>query len=125
MSNLLPKQDKFSTVVNHKSTYDYLAQKMVDREPVIFAWTDEQGTQLDILMVYQPDQRGNLQRGMSTYKDLFVAVSGHGMFGFALNGSWKSPGYVGQKLGLGDHNDTTAELSELINGVAQRMKVEV
>ena len=119
------RTDKYSTVVNHHDTYKFLADQMKDRHdggPVVFAWTDGHSTQLDILMVYRPMQFGSLQRGMKSETDLFVAVSTFGMFGFEVNENWKAPGYVGEKLNLGGHNSTTAELSELINGVIKELR---
>lgn len=115
------KQDEYQTVINHNDTFDYIADELHDSGKIVFAWADGHDSQLDILMCYRPEQFGRLQRGMKSITDLFVAVSGHGMFGFELNGAWKSPGYVGEKLNLNGHNDTTAELSELINGVIERM----
>lgn len=116
------KQDEYATVINHKDTYEDLARMLQDRS-VVFAWTDGHGTQLDILMVLHPQQFGYLQRGMKAGTDLFVAVSMHGTFGFEMNGLWKHPRYVGEKLGLGPHlNDMTAELAELINGVIGELR---
>lgn len=116
------KQDEYETVINHKDTYENIADFLKAGPPLVFAWTDGHGTQLDILMAYRPLQFGRLQRGMNAATDLFVAVSLHGMFGFELNGTWKAPGYVGEKLGLGGDNDTTAALAELINGVCEELE---
>lgn len=121
------KQDAFGMVINHDDTFSHLAKILsteYEETPVVFAWTDGHHTQLDILMVYgfRAVQYGSLQRGMLARTDLFVAISGYGMFGFKLNGNWKSPKYVGEKLNLGGHNETTAELAELINGVCERIK---
>lgn len=117
-------QDEYETVINSQATYDGIVEflKVENHRQIIFAWTDQEGTQLDILMSYRPMQFGHLQRGMKSRTDLFVAVSSFGMFGFELNGAWKSPGYVGSKLGLGDENTTTKALAVLINGVCERLK---
>src|SRR5690348_7889070 len=106
-------QDEYYTVFNSERTYKGLANNLKLPEPVIFAWTDQEGTQLDILMVTEPSQYGRLQRGMNSNTDLFVAVSSFGMFGFELNGIEKNAGYVGEKLGLGGTNTTTEKLAEL------------
>lgn len=108
------RQDEYDTVLNHKDTFETLAALLR---------TDQQGTQLDILLAYTPFQFGNLQRGMKSATDLFVAVSHFGMFGFEINELEKFPGYVGEKLGLGpDVNPTTAELAALINGVIGELR---
>lgn len=117
-------QDEYSTVINSDDTYEGLAKLLSDDENgrVILAWTDQEGTQLDILMVRHPDQYGLLQRGMRWNTDLFVAVSSFGMFGFKLNGNEKFPDYVGEKLGLERSSTTTIKLAELINGVCRELE---
>jgi hypothetical protein len=119
------KTDEYGTVINHKDTFTFIANMLQaerDFGSVVFAWSDEQSSQYDILMTYKPLQFGHLQRGMNAGTDLFVAISGLGMFGFELNGAWKSAGYVGEKLGLGGSNDTTVALADLINGVCRRLE---
>lgn len=118
------RQDEYDTVLNHDETFATLAALLRTDYCVVFAWTDGHGTQLDILMAYTPVQFGHLQRGMNSSTDLFVAVSSFGMFGFELNGLEKFPGYVGEKLGLGGHNETTAELAALINGVCRELEMK-
>lgn len=115
-------QDEYGCVVNGQKTFQGLAAVLEHSGQVVFAWTDGHGTQLDILMSYKPEQFGTLQRGMSTLYSLFVSVGSFGMFGFRLNGAEKFPGYVGEKLGLGGHNNTTAELAGLINGVCTELE---
>lgn len=117
-------QDEYGTVINGEQTYDGLTGILIAHHPAIIAWTDEAGTQLDILLAYSPAQYGSLQRGMSSDTDLFVAVSNCGMFGFELNGSEKFPGYVGEKLHLGGENDSTVKLAELINAVCRRLEAK-
>src|SRR5258708_293910 len=113
--------DEYETVLNGENTYKGLAGWLFEYHTAIFAWTDQEGTQLDILMAYNPLQYGHLQRGMSASTDLFVAVSSFGMFGFELNGNEKNAGYVGEKLGLGT-NVTTEKLAELINGICRELE---
>jgi hypothetical protein len=118
-------QDEYQTVTNSQGTYKGLDEILsqdrgnIQASPVIFAWTDGASTQLDILMVNgnRSIQYGILQRGMKARTDLFVAVSGFGMFGFAINDLVKYPAYVGEKLGISGINETTEKLAELINGV--------
>lgn len=100
-------QDEYSTVLNSEKTYQGLAKWLFEYHAVVFAWTDQEGTQLDILLAHNPPQLGRLQRGMNAFTDLFVAVSSFGMFGFELNGIQKDAGYVGEKLNLGGTNTTT------------------
>lgn len=125
---MTPTQDEYGAVINTPETYRAIADELRGigtvsgaSIPVIIAWTDQAGTQLDILFCYQPDQYGRLQRGMSTNTDLFVAVSSFGMFGFDVTGPWKSPGYVGEKLHLGGDNTTTEKLADLINGLCREL----
>ncbi len=121
-SHISVKQDEYGNVLNDHKTYLGLVVGLLIR-PVVFAWTDEQGSHLDILMTYEPAQYGNLQRGMNSKTDLFIAVSGYGMFGFELNGFEKYPTYVGEKLGMGGSNLTTIALAEMINAVCNLLEV--
>lgn len=114
---MIVAQDEYGTVVNSDLTYSGLETLLRIDGQVVFAWTDGEGSQLDILISYKPTQFGHLQRGMNTSNSLFVSVSSFGMFGFALNKTEKFPGYVAEKLGLGGVNSTSIALAELINGV--------
>lgn len=117
--------DEYDTTLNGEGTYKNLAALLRTDHAVVFAWTDQAGTQLDILMTYQPVQFGHLQGGMAAATDLFVSLARFGMFGFELNEQWKAPSYVGMKLGLGpDTNETTEALSELINGVCRELEAK-
>lgn len=107
--------DIYGLVINSDNTYKAIADTLRDM-PIVFAWTEQEGTHLDILMVYKPAQVGYLQRGMSAQTDLFVAVSHFGMFGFEINADPKYSGYVAEKLGTGV-NVATDALTDLINGV--------
>lgn len=120
--NSLLDHDKYGEVTNSKKTFLGIGQALKTGHSVIIGWTDGHGTHLDILFTLYPLQSGPLQGGMSSNTDLFVSVARHGMFGFELNGKWKAPGYVGKKLNLGDHNSTTAELSELINNICKELE---
>lgn len=119
--NLVDK-DGYGTVINSQKTFEGLAHALRSNYSVVFAWTDEAGTQLDILLVFHPMQFGRLQRGMNALTDLFVAVSSFGMFGFELNGAEKFPSYVGEKLNLDRDNETTQALAHLINGICRELE---
>lgn len=123
MKPSLVDQDEYETVINSEKAYKSLTNILRSRGSIVFAWTDQEGTQLDILMAYNIVQYGRLQRGMSTRTDLFVAVSDFGMFGFELNGMEKFPSYIGEKLNLGDINTTTEKLAELINGICKELEL--
>lgn len=113
-------QDAYGTVFNSKATYFNLAAGIC-AYPRVIAWTDGASSQLDILFVYRPLVSGPLQRGMNS-ESLFVAVSGFGMFGFALNGQEKHPSYVAEKLGLSSPESITAvRLADLINGICKEL----
>lgn len=115
-------RDEYGEVINSRKTYLGIGQALKTGHSVIIGWTDQEGTHLDLLFCIYPLQAGPLQGGMKAATDLYVGAARHGMFGFELNGSWKSPGYVGSKLGLGDNeDDTTKALSELINGVCKEL----
>lgn len=116
------KQDEYGTVMNHQTTYEGLAKILNIAGHVVFAWTDGHSTQEDILISLGPIQFGLLQRGMKNSNSLFVAVSGFGMFGFALNKTEKYPSYVAEKLGMGGVNPTTSELAALINGICTELE---
>lgn len=113
--------DQYQTVINDITTFDGIANHLKTERSIIFAWTDGHSTQYDILMCLKPLQVGYMQRGMKSATDLFVAISSLGMFGFKIDKNWKSPAYIGEKLGIGGHSATTAELAELINGVIDRL----
>lgn len=127
MNNIIsPIQDEYGTVINHQDTFKSIKQTLSVGLPVVFAWTDGEGTQLDILMAYHPVKYGNLQRGMNA-SSLYVAISGFGMFGFGLNGAYKMRNYICDKLGMkSEANSVTGQaLEELINGVCQRLEHEI
>lgn len=113
--------DEYGTVINSDQTFNYLAERLARGEAWLFAWTDQEGTQLDILMKLNPFKLGPVQGGLQA-DDLYVAVAHFGMFGFGLNGREKFPDYIGEKLGLGGANTTTEKLAELINGVCRGLE---
>jgi hypothetical protein len=111
-------RDEYGFVINGEGTYQEVAwQLLFGDHAVIFPWTDQAGTRLDILMVFGPDQLGDLGEGMNAGTDLFVATR-FGFYGFELNGQLKFPSYVAEKLGLTRGNALAQPLAQLINGVA-------
>lgn len=111
------KTDKYGEVINHKETYqdiaDYLRYKAKGK--VLIGWTDECGTHFDILFVKDPFIEGNMQGGIKEVY-LFVSIMRIGASGFVINDEDTHPGYIGEKLNLGN-NITTEKVAELINGV--------
>src|SRR5580765_2016325 len=112
-------QDEYGEVITTDTTIRELAWLLVGPS-VVIGWTDGEGSHLDILFCYRAKQFGHLQRGMQS-DDLFVAVSGFGMFGFKVDELPLYGSYVGEKLGLGD-NITSTKLAELIGGVRKILR---
>jgi len=119
-------RDEYGLVINGAGTYQELAWELqFGEQPVIFGWSDEQGTQLDILMVaagHAKQLTENLQRGVNAGTHLLVSAIGVGAAGFDLtNGQWKSPSYVAEKLSINPSNIVAQPLSELVNGVIKAL----
>ena len=106
---------------NGEETYYHLAEFLRYEHAVVFGWSSDDDVHLDMLMAYQPAELGNLGRWMNGETDLFVGVTGVGMFGFTLNGIYKHPTYVGNKFGI-SVDTTTVQLAELINGVCRNLE---
>ena len=113
-------RDEWGVVINTPENYKEIAKEIQDGGQCVFAWTDQEGTQYDLLISHNPIHIGGLmQRGIRP-SDMFVGVMSRGCFGFEINDIWKSPGYISEKLRIG--NDITCEkLSELINGIIQEL----
>ncbi len=125
MSEFDPPEDYFDrdesgNIINGAGTYAELGKALFYGDPApIFSWSDGEGTILDVALVWKSQQLTPLQHGRNAGTHLFVSVMDHGAAGFDIsNGQWKSPDYIGEKLGLGGYNPTTRGLSDLINGVA-------
>jgi|SRR6266496_3444993 len=108
-------QDEYGTIENGEQTYLAIA-KEIQSYPMVIAWTDNEGSQLDVLLVLRPRQVGFLQGGVRGSTDLFVSIMRLGAFGFDTGITDTHPSYIGEKLRLGD-NVTTDKLTELINGI--------
>jgi hypothetical protein len=108
-------QDEFGEVLNSEKTYQAIADSLEKNGSIIFGWTDQAGTHLDVMLVVNPIQVGHLQRGLR-WSDLFVSVVGFGTHGFEIDHDDTHYGYIGEKLRLGT-NITTEKLAALINGV--------
>lgn len=108
--------DDYGEVINGQCTYNTVAREVRSGKSIIIGWTDEECTHFDILFSIPSEKRGMLQRGLRG-KELYVVIISWGAFGFDINHD-KEPGYVGQKLKLGN-NKTTEKLTELINGIIE------
>lgn len=119
-------KDEYGEVINGKETYEDIASNIGDREPLLFGWTDGQGTHFDILIVYRAycENSASLQGGIRP-SDLFVSIMRVGAFGFEVNDLVKHPGYIAEKLGvrLDWGLGTTAKaLADLITGVIAELQ---
>lgn len=115
------EQDEYGEVINSEKTFEGLAEILQKHTATIIGWTDLHGTHFDILLVVQPIQVGTLQRGLKARTDLFVSISGFGMFGFDIEREDTHSSYVGEKLQLGG-GVTTEEVTNLINGVRRNLQ---
>lgn len=112
-------KDTYGEVINGENTYKEIAYLLKSGRSVIIGWTDEDYTHYDILFSLNVIKEGTLQGGLR-WNDLFVSIMRIGSFGFLID-SKKDSGYIGEKLGLGD-NITTNKLTDLINGIIERLK---
>lgn len=113
------KTDEYGEVLNHKNTYQDIAQKLKSYGRVLIGWTDEHSPHFDILFIVKPDIAGHIQGGLR-YNDLFVSIMRIGTFGFIIDKEDTHYGYIGEKLNLGN-NITTEKVAELINGVKKEL----
>ena len=79
---------------------------------------EEEYSQYDIMFMYQPNNFGNHQRGI-TSNDLLIGVVGFGAYGFSINIPDTDPGYYREKLGVSSNflaflfNEVRRRLNEL------------
>ena len=79
---------------------------------------EEEYSQYDVLFVYNPNDFGTHQRGI-TSRDLLVGVVGFGTYGFSINIPDTDPGYYREKLGVSSNflaflfNEVRRRLNEL------------
>lgn len=110
--------DDDNVVINGEGTYQEVAGTLWWDKSAIFPWTDGEGTQLDVLMAFGPQQHGELQGGMHAGTDVFVAIGRVGMFGFSVTDETRTPDYVAEKLNLHDFSPAAQKgMTRLINGV--------
>lgn len=115
-------QDEYGTVFNSEKTYTGLAKILNRHGSAIIAWTEQQGSQMDIWLTVQPIQAGPVGRGLRATTDLFVAVIGFGAFGFEIDrNNALHAGYVAEKLSWGEVNITIEKITELIEGVIKEL----
>lgn len=119
-------RDADGTVYNSQRTFTGLARMLNRYGSVFIAWTDEQGSQLDLLLTVQPIQVGPIAGGLQASTHLFVSVIRFGAFGFQIKkgGSHRSPHDVSEKLHTGD-NLTTNKLVRLIDGTCEALQKEL
>lgn len=115
-----PDMDEFyGIVINSEKTYEAIAHSLLQLKPVLIAWTDQEGTQLDILLNYMAIKYGPAQGGVRG-TDLFVSVMRVGAFGFDAKEKDTHPRYYSEKLGLGS-GVTVEKFAELINGIKSKL----
>lgn len=79
---------------------------------------EEEYSQYDVLFVYNPNDFGTHQRGI-TGQDLLIGVVGFGTYGFSINIPDTDPGYYREKLGVSSNflaflfNEVRRRLNEL------------
>ena len=76
---------------------------------------EEEYSQYDVLFVYNPNDFGTHQRGI-TGRDLLIGVVGFGAYGFSINIPDTDPGYYREKLGVSSNF-----LAFLFNEVRRRL----
>lgn len=78
--------DEFGTLKNNSEAIKWVLSKLENSKSVAFAWTDEEGTQLDLILTYKPfydpENARLIQGGVRVQHDLLVSVLRHGAFGF-------------------------------------------
>lgn len=113
-------KDEFGTVYNGPETFHDIASLLQDFGACLIPWTDQAGTQYDILFAIlhkepQTVSRQLIQGGVTRW-DLFVSIMRVGAFGFDIENTDTHPGYYAEKLKLtGD--ETNKKLAEMINGI--------
>lgn len=114
------KLDIYGEVINHKNTYQDIAQKLKTHGRILIGWTDGEGSHFDILFVLNPDIAGSNIQGGIRQTDLFVSVMRMGAFGFESFDMDTHYNYIGEKLNLGG-SLSAMKLTELINGIKKEL----
>lgn len=110
------KRDEYGTVLNAPETFEAIAKNIRGGFSVLIAWTDEEGTQFDILFARHPITNGPVQGGIQS-SDLFVSIMRIGAFGFDISNTDTHPSYYAEKLHLRSGGLSCDKLAELINGI--------
>lgn len=110
--------DEDNIVVNGEGTFQEVSSTLWWDKSAVFPWTDGEGTQLDVLMAFGPQQHGELQGGMNAGSDVFVAIGRVGMFGFTVTDEPRTPDYIAEKLNLQEFSPSVQKgMARLVNGV--------
>ena len=117
--------DEYHTFQNSPKLYKWLAMNLQEFGYQFIAWTDNEGTQFDILFTklgHPLSMMGPVQGGMK-WNDLFVSIMRLGSFGFTVEKKPQThPGYYEEKLAVGHTLGSTAKkLATLINGVRDQL----
>lgn len=110
---------EYDEIINGEDTYKEIADKLKTEKTVLVGWTDEIATHYDFLFSLGAYKEiDNYVQGGLRKTDLFVSVMKKGAFGFEINNSEKSSGYITEKLFLQERiNETTEKVADLINGI--------
>lgn len=119
--------DGYDTVINGEDTYRGTAKILLEDHAVIYPWTDERSTQLDILFTYQP--RTHFEYGLNNtglqggvrVSDLFVSIMRWGAFSFQLDDNPLSSNYIAEKFCKENVSPTIDKLAQLIEGVRKEL----
>ena len=114
--------EEFGEVINSERTYLAVSKMLRRYEHVIIAWTDQNGTHLDILLsLYVPRAGTGFQGGIKR-DDLYVSVMRKGAFAFRrdhLKDGTTHHAYLAEKLGMSP-SVTTEKLIELLTGICNQ-----
>jgi hypothetical protein len=114
------KTDAYGCIINDPLTYSGIAVALNEHGAVLIPWTDEMGTQYDILFT-RPGTRWfvispSIVQGGIRNSDLFISIMRVGSFGFQMGGE-SHVSYYEEKLHLPPGDRTNLKLAELFNGV--------
>lgn len=113
-------RDEYGTVYNSKENYREIAEEIYGGGRCVFAWTDQFGSQFDILMVTEPIHLGGMLQGGVKSDDLFVSIMRRGAFGFEIKNRDTHASYYDEKLHIGN-GCTAKKIADLINGVINEL----
>ena len=117
------RTDEYGCVLNGPETYNGIAALLREHGSCIVPWTDEEGTQFDILFnVFRvPEQMvshglGLIQGGLNS-RDLFISIMRVGAFAFEREKTDTHASYYAEKLRIPAGGHTSEKLAELFNQV--------